>query len=183
MQKNRPNDVSIDVKAIDDKAMDNKTIDHNTMNSETMDDAARDNKIDSNAASDDSVKSARRAIIRQSSALQTDTLQHAITTEHGFQARLLDFFSNHFSVSATNITMRALAPTLEREAIAPRLSGPFSELLISVEQHPAMQIYLNNNQSIGPDSKRGRARSKGLNENLSREILELHTLGVNGGYS
>lgn len=167
-QKNKLNDLSIDVKAMDDKI---------------MEDTARDNKNDMSEVGDDSVKSVRRAIIRQSSALQADTLKHAITTEQGFQARLLDFFSNHFSVSATNINIRVLAPTLEREAIAPRLSGQFSELLIAVEQHPAMQIYLNNNQSIGPDSKRGQAKNKGLNENLSREILELHTLGVNGGYS
>lgn len=132
--------------------------------------------------SQDQVKHARKAINRKAVALQIDTLRHAINTTHSFQARLLDFFSNHFSVSGTNINMRALAPTLEREAIAPHLSGQFADLLIAVEQHPAMQIYLNNNQSIGPDSKVGQKRNKGLNENLGREILELHTLGVDGGY-
>lgn len=132
--------------------------------------------------SQDQVKAARKAINRKAVALQIDTLRHAINTPHSFQTRLLDFFSNHFSVSGTNINMRALAPTLEREAIAPHLSGQFADLLIAVEQHPAMQIYLNNNQSIGPDSKVGQKRNKGLNENLGREILELHTLGVDGGY-
>lgn len=134
------------------------------------------------ATMEDPLKAVRKAMKDKGVALQIDTLRHAINTPHSFQARLLDFFSNHFSVSGTNTNMRALAPTLEREAIAPHLSGQFADLLIAVEQHPAMQIYLNNNQSTGPDSKVGQKRNKGLNENLGREILELHTLGVDGGY-
>ncbi|MCU4677144.1 DUF1800 domain-containing protein [Catenovulum sp. 2E275] len=112
------------------------------------------------------------------------SLQQIITQPESFQSRLLDFFSNHFSVSANNIITKALAPTLEREAIAPNLVGQFSDLLLAVIMHPAMLVYLNNEKSIGPDSKVGKKRSeKGLNENLAREILELHTLGVNAGYS
>ena len=131
----------------------------------------------------DKIKQSRRMLTKNAYGLQAHTLNNAITSNNGFQARLLDFFSNHFSVSATNINMRALAPTLEREAIAPYLSGYFANMLIAVEQHPAMLIYLNNVQSIGPRSTIGKRRGKGLNENLSREILELHTLGVNGGYT
>ena len=78
--------------------------------------------------------------------------------------------------------MAALAPTLEREAIAPHVLGKFDEMLLAVVKHPAMLIYLNNEKSFGPNSKMGK-KGKGLNENLAREILELHTLGVNGGYS
>jgi uncharacterized protein (DUF1800 family) len=112
------------------------------------------------------------------------TIAHQITTQNPFYWRLVDFFSNHFSVSASGQIMRALAPTLENEGIAPNISGYFSEMLVAVESHPAMLIYLNNEQSVGPNSKFGqRAKGKkGLNENLAREILELHTLGVDAGY-
>ncbi len=78
--------------------------------------------------------------------------------------------------------MTALAPTLEREAIGPNLLGQFEDMLMAVVQHPAMLIYLNNQKSFGPDSRLGR-KGRGLNENLAREIMELHTLGVDGGYS
>ena len=78
--------------------------------------------------------------------------------------------------------MTPLAATLEREAIAPNLFGSFEEMLLAVMKHPAMLIYLNNERSFGENSRIGR-RGKGLNENLAREILELHTLGVDGGYT
>lgn len=112
------------------------------------------------------------------------TISHSITTDSPFYWRLVDFFSNHFSVTASGNIMRALAPTLEIEAIAPHLSGSFSDMLLAVESHPAMLLYLNNEQSIGPNSALGKRSKgkKGLNENLAREILELHTLGVNAGY-
>ncbi|TMN73085.1 DUF1800 domain-containing protein [Pseudoalteromonas sp. S1727] len=115
--------------------------------------------------------------------LSIDTLEHAINSEHSLNWRLLDFFSNHFSVSSAGPVMTALAPTLEREAIAPNLLGRFDDLLISVIQHPAMLIYLNNEKSFGPNSKVAKKNGRGLNENLAREILELHTLGVDSGYS
>jgi len=117
-----------------------------------------------------------------SRALSIDSTVQAITSEHSMSWRLLDFFSNHFSVTARGRTMSAIAPTLEREAIGPNLLGNFEDLLMSVIKHPAMLIYLNNEQSAGNDSKLAR-KGKGLNENLAREILELHTLGVSGGYS
>ena len=130
-----------------------------------------------------SKKQAYQTINKFSSKLILNTLTRAIDTDNSFQARLLDFFSNHFSVSNMNLYLRALAPTMEREAIGPNLIGNFSDLLIAVESHPAMLLYLNNDRSIGADSKLGKKRKKrGLNENLAREILELHTLGVNGGY-
>jgi uncharacterized protein (DUF1800 family) len=116
--------------------------------------------------------------------LTLDTILHSIKTTQPFKARLLDFFSNHFSVSTTNQKMRLLAPTLEREAILPNINGSFSDMLIAVESHPAMLIYLNNNNSVGPNSNIAKKRkNKGLNENLAREILELHTLGVGAGYT
>jgi uncharacterized protein (DUF1800 family) len=76
-----------------------------------------------------------------------------------------------------------VAPAFENEAIRANLDGSFADLLIAVEQHPAMLIYLDNAASVGPFSVMGQRRDRGLNENLAREILELHTLGVDGGYS
>lgn len=105
-----------------------------------------------------------------------------LNTDNDFAWRVVDFFSNHFSVSAQGRVMTALAPTLEREAIIPHINGTFSDMLMAVETHPAMLVYLNNEKSFGPNSKVGKRRDKGFNENLAREILELHTLGVNGGY-
>ncbi len=123
-----------------------------------------------------------RPFFRQSySQLSADSINRAINSSSSMMWRLLDFFSNHFSVSAQGSMMTALAPTLEREAIAPHLLGSFSDMLFAVTQHPAMLKYLNNEKSFGPNSKAGK-RGKGLNENLAREILELHTLGVDGGY-
>ena len=114
--------------------------------------------------------------------MSIDTLKQAIHSSHSVSWRLLDFFSNHFSVSTNGRLMTGLAATLEREAIAPNLLGNFEDMLLAVEQHPAMLIYLNNERSFGPNSRIAKKRNKGLNENLAREILELHTLGVDGGY-
>ncbi|MCW8833476.1 MAG: DUF1800 domain-containing protein [Colwellia sp.] len=114
--------------------------------------------------------------------MSIETLEQAINSPHSISWRLLDFFSNHFSVSANGRLMTGLAATLEREAIAPNLFGRFEDMLLAVEQHPAMMIYLNNEKSFGPNSRQAKKRKVGLNENLAREILELHTLGVNGGY-
>ncbi len=115
--------------------------------------------------------------------MSADTLKQAITSSNSVSWRLLDFFSNHFSVSANGQLMVGLAATLEREAIAPHLLGNFEDMLLAVEQHPAMLIYLNNEKSFGPNSRMAKKLKKGLNENLAREIMELHTLGVDGGYS
>ncbi len=116
-------------------------------------------------------------------AMAADTLKQSIHSSHSVSWRLLDFFSNHFSVSAQGRLMAGLAPTLEREAIAPNLLGHFEDMLLAVSQHPAMIIYLNNEKSFGENSRIGQKRNKGLNENLAREILELHTLGVDGPYN
>lgn len=101
----------------------------------------------------------------------------------GFGERLALFWANHFTVSATNATVRVLGGAFEREAIRPHLTGRFSDMLAAAESHPAMLIYLDNARSMGPDSSAGQRRGKGLNENLAREILELHTVGVDGGYT
>lgn len=114
----------------------------------------------------------------------------AAATSTPFFERLVHFWSNHFAVSADKQPMPAVAGLFEKEAIRPNITGRFADLLIAAEQHPAMLLYLDNQRSIGPNSTLGRRanrvrdeRNIGLNENLAREILELHTLGVAGGYS
>jgi len=111
-------------------------------------------------------------------------LQRAAAAPVGFLERLVAFWSNHFciSVAKSNIA-RAAAGAYEREAIRPFVTGRFADMLRAVEQHPAMLNFLDNAQSIGPDSKAGQRQNRGLNENLAREILELHTMGVGSGYS
>ena len=101
----------------------------------------------------------------------------------GFQERLALFWSNHFTVAGVNPRVRIVCGSFEREAIRPHVAGRFEDMLQAVESHPAMLMYLDNAQSFGPTSQAGRNRKRGLNENLAREILELHTLGVDGGYT
>lgn len=111
-------------------------------------------------------------------------LKAQVEADVGFVERLVAFWSNHFAVSvAKGQFIRVTAGSFEREAIRPHVLGRFADMLQAVEHHPAMLHYLDNQQSIGPASKAGRNRGKGLNENLAREILELHTLGVGGGYT
>jgi uncharacterized protein (DUF1800 family) len=107
----------------------------------------------------------------------------AIASETPLVERLVFFWSNHFTVSALRPVVRGFVGAFEREAIRPHVTGRFADMLLAVARHPAMAFYLDNVQSIGPNSPVGRRRDKGLNENLGREILELHTLGVDGGYS
>jgi len=115
--------------------------------------------------------------------------RNAASTDFPFHERLVHFWANHFAISADKQPIPAIAGLFENEAIRPNITGRFADLLIAVEQHPAMIVYLDNQRSIGPGSTLGRRanrrrdRNVGLNENLAREILELHTLGVAGGYT
>lgn len=102
----------------------------------------------------------------------------------GFVERLVIFFSNHFSMSVNKDTaIMATLGQLERGVIRKNVLGTFKNMLIGVMKHPAMQRYLDNCDSIGPNSAAGKDWGVGLNHNLAREICELHTLGVNGGYT
>ncbi len=121
--------------------------------------------------------------------------QSAALTTRPFAERLVHFWSNHFAVSADKGAVYGVAGTLENEAVRPHVGGRFVDLLTAVEQHPAMIAFLDNQASVGKDSDAARAAARrftfadtpkrqfGINENLAREILELHTLGVDGGYS
>ena len=145
----------------------------------------------------DAAVNAAQQFIRRKGPLdvQARTLLGA-TTEAGFRERWALFWANHFTVSAIKVQTATLVGPYENEAIRPHVFGRFADLLGAVETHPAMLLYLDQAQSVGPNSsaatfqRRGGRRaqaaqqrpSRGLNENLAREILELHTVGIDGGY-
>ena len=117
----------------------------------------------------------------------------AATTERPFAERLQAFWANHFTVSLAKGAVRGLVGAFERDAIRPNIARSFEDLLFAASTHPAMLRYLDNAQSAGPHSRavavaarRAQRRDEeprltGLNENLAREILELHTLGAESG--
>lgn len=109
--------------------------------------------------------------------------RHAAATDAPFRERLVHFWSNHFTVSAIRPVVAGIAVPFEEEAIRPHVTGRFADLLAAAVRHPAMMLYLDQAESVGPRSPAGQRRNRGLNENLAREILELHTLGVDGGYA
>jgi uncharacterized protein (DUF1800 family) len=110
-------------------------------------------------------------------------LAAATQSETPLIERLSIFWANHFTVSGVRPIVRPLVGSFEREAIRPHVTGRFEDMVLAVIRHPAMGLYLDNAVSVGPNSRVGERRDRGLNENLGRELLELHTLGVDGGYS
>lgn len=101
----------------------------------------------------------------------------------GFGERLAMFWANHFAIATgKGGDVHIMAGAFEREAIRPHVFARFEDMLLAVESHPAMLYFLDNHQSIGPNSQANKNGKRGLNENLAREIMELHTLGVDGGY-
>ena len=136
--------------------------------------------------------SVREQLLPHYLAQATARTRIALLSEASFRERLVHFWSNHFAVSVDKSICLGTAGALENEAIRPRIDGRFADLLLAVETHPAMITYLDNERSAGPHSELGERASRrhrepgpgkiGLNENLAREILELHTLGVDGGY-
>jgi uncharacterized protein (DUF1800 family) len=148
--------------------------------------AARNQAIE---ADQDSIREYVRFIAQSYQRQAAMGYAAAIRSDQPFRERLVRFWENHFAVSADKQPVGAIAGHYREEAIRPHVTGNFVDLLTAVVRHPAMLLYLDNGQSIGPDSMLGRAASRnrnrraGLNENLAREILELHTLGVGGGYT
>ncbi|WLE61121.1 DUF1800 domain-containing protein [Burkholderia plantarii] len=117
-------------------------------------------------------------------------VESALVTPAPFVERLVHFWANHFAVSVDKGQVAGLAGAFEMEAIRPHVLGRFEDLLVAAERHPAMQLFLDQTRSVGPDSRaalradaRDPARRRGLNENLAREIMELHTLGARSGYT
>ncbi|MBI1356431.1 MAG: DUF1800 family protein [Acidobacteria bacterium] len=115
--------------------------------------------------------------------LQAAKLTRAVASERQLQALMADFWFNHFNVFAGKQQSRLLLTEYERDVILPNAFGKFRTLLGAVAHSPAMLTYLDHAQSFGPDSALGKRRKKGLNENYARELMELHTLGVDGGYT
>jgi len=120
----------------------------------------------------------------------TARIRAALASERPFLERLTYFWNNHFAISVDKVAVLGLAGSFEREAIRPHVLGNFSDLLLAATRHPAMLLYLDNQISVGPHSLLARRaeqhaseRRFGINENLAREILELRTLGVAGGYT
>lgn len=126
----------------------------------------------------DAVPDPGRPMYLQEAKLRTEA---ALAAEIGFAERLVWFWSNHFCVSANKI--QSMSGAYEREAVRANALGRFIDLLLAVEGHPAMLFYLDNLESMGANSIAGINRSRGLNENIAREIMELHTLGVRTGYT
>lgn len=138
-------------------------------------------------------KEARQSFRKQGQALYRSEVEMRVlaclSTRTPFVERLVHFWSNHFAVSANKPQVTTLAGAFEREAIRPHVLGRFEDLLFAVERHPAMHHFLDQVRSMGPNSvaaervaRRQAKRKAGINENLAREIMELHTLGARSGY-
>ena len=125
-------------------------------------------------------KSRGRAVFRQDATAQ---LANALTTPTPFRERLVWFWTNHFTISLRRGQCAALAGAFVEEAIRPHVTGRFADMLLAVMRHPAMLLYLDNAGSVGPDSPVGQRNKRGLNENLARECLELHTVSPAAGYT
>ena len=128
------------------------------------------------------VKTAQRKMRQSGLADAARIFNRPVRSEAGFLERLFFFWADHFTVSAKSQRLSFMLPAYLDEAIRPHVSGKFSDMLYAVITHPAMLIYLDQVASVGPRSRVGRRRNAGLNENLARELLELHTMGVGSGY-
>ena len=140
----------------------------------------------SGASPADPGPNARRELVRPVLLeAQSQRLWRALESPAQLQERLVEFWFNHFNVYAGKNAVSVYAGAYEREAIRPHLLGRFRDLLGATARHPAMLIYLDNHLSVAPgfQPRRANARSQGLNENYARELMELHTLGVDGGYT
>ncbi len=110
-------------------------------------------------------------------------MNNALVTPAPFRERLVWFWSNHFAISLTRLECKPVAGAYVREAIRPHVTGKFQDMLLAVMRHPAMLMYLDNWSSTGPNSAVGRAKGTGINENLARECMELHTMSPASGYT
>ena len=135
-------------------------------------------------------REARRGVVELAAGEARAGLEARIASDRPFVERLVAFWSNHLCISAASkILVAPLAGSYERDVIRPHVLGRFEDMVLASAKHPAMLAYLDNFQSIGPASAGARATQRnggarrGLNENYARELLELHTLGVNGGYT
>ncbi len=121
--------------------------------------------------------------------LQQAAVLRAILSTRQLQAVMTDFWFNHFNVYFRKDADQWYTPGYVRDVIEPYALGKFPDLLLATAQSPAMLFYLDNWLSVGPDSpaannaRRGKRKLSGINENYGREVMELHTVGVGGGYT
>ena len=111
------------------------------------------------------------------------TLARGVASPDGLRERLTWFWADHFTTVRRRVAMRGAITGYVEDAIRPHVAGRFGDLLASAVLHPAMVLYLDQDRSVGPNSHVGLRTGRSLNENLAREVLELHTLGVDAGYS
>jgi uncharacterized protein (DUF1800 family) len=124
---------------------------------------------------------------RIAAELQAAKLTRAVLSERQLEEVMTDFWFNHFNVDARKGAVKWMVADYERTAIRPHALGKFRDLLFATARHPAMLFYLDNWMStkadLVPVFGPNKGRKMGLNENYAREIMELHTLGVDGGYT
>jgi uncharacterized protein (DUF1800 family) len=133
-------------------------------------------------AAEAAFESERKDLRRKLEEIQFATLARAAETPHGFAERMARFWANHFTVAVKFPGHWSRVAGYPDQAIRPHVAGRFEDMLIAVVRHPAMLMYLDQDRSYGPNSRAGKRRGRGLNENLAREVLELHTLGAGGPY-
>jgi len=155
----------------------------NQMRKQAKEQAAAAMDEQSKARFADMIKQANQELSQDYIKQVADLTRATINSPAPFLERLVQFWRNHFTVSVRKEQVKELVGPFEREVIRPNVLGNFHDMLRASSRHPAMQIYLDNFQSIGPNSPAGQRQHKGLNENLAREIMELHTLSVDGGYT
>jgi len=149
----------------------------------------RDMGVDKKSLSEDEQKELRKKyedhlVARILDEMQSQRLIRAVESRRQLEEVLFDFWWNHFNVDWSKGPVRWMAPSYEKEAIRKHIFGSFQDLLRATAHHPAMLVYLDNHVSrVSPPAKNGKKPNGGLNENYARELMELHTLGVDGGYT
>ncbi len=134
---------------------------------------------------DAQIKEIRRKAVQAGARSYTQTLMRWAYTNQGMRERMVAFWADHFTAMGKNAIFRYAAASYVEEAIRPNIAGRFGDLLVATTTHPLMLHFLDQSESVGPASRAAsrNKRHKGLNENLAREVLELHTLGVGGPYT
>ncbi len=132
---------------------------------------------------DEAYRLAQRNLNKPTLSATRATFARALSNPDGFRERLAAFWGDHFTAAPREGTNKFLPFAMMDQAIRPRMTGRFADMLMAVTTHPAMLIYLDQGTSFGPTSAQGKRTKRGLNENLARELIELHTLGVGAGYA
>ncbi|WP_176082981.1 DUF1800 domain-containing protein [Martelella sp. HB161492] len=146
--------------------------------------AAEQEKQRQGSRDKDGIRQLRGSAIRAFQQDRTAMLADAVTSSDGFGQRLVRFWSDHFSIASSKVSeLLLMVPLFEAESIRPNIAGQFGTLLRAATLDPAMLIYLDQTKSMDPDSRIGQKQGRGINENLGRELLELHTLGAGSGYT